>query len=105
MCFYFKLKSLPDLILGAARIPTLKSTRTDGFGPTRSRERTAQRLYTFKLVSLIRKLIHEFQKNYILDLGDVIKAHQLKANDGEENSDKSVILRVENIIEVSKLQE
>ena len=55
-----------------------------------------------------RKLIHEFQKNYILDLGDVIKAHQLQANqanDEEENSDESVILRVENIIEASKLQE
>ena len=55
MSFYFKLKSLPDLILGAARIPTLTSTRMDGFGPTRSRERTAQRLYTFKAVSLHQK--------------------------------------------------
>ena len=35
----------------------------------------------------------------------MIKAHQLQANDGEENSDESVILRVENIIEASKLQE
>ena len=96
------------MTLGAARIPTLTLTRMDGFGPTRSRGRTAQRLYIFELVSLFRKLIHEFQKNYILDLGDVIKAHQLQANqanDEEENSDESVILRVENIIEASKLQE
>ena len=51
------------------------------------------------------KLIHEFQKNYILDLGDVIQAHQPKANDEEGTSDESVTLRVENIIDVSKLQE
>ncbi|KIJ96225.1 hypothetical protein K443DRAFT_293721 [Laccaria amethystina LaAM-08-1] len=45
------------------------------------------------------------KKNYFLDLGDVIKAHQLQANDREENSDESVILRVENIIEAPKLQD
>ena len=55
MCFYFKLKSLPDMTLGAARIPTLTLTRMDGFGPTRSRGRTAQRLYTFEVVSLYQK--------------------------------------------------
>ena len=102
MRFYFGLKSPPDLILGAAGIPTLKSTRMDGFGLTRPGGGTAQRLYTFKVVSLIRKLIYEFQRDYFLDLGDVIKAHQPQVNDGEENS---VILRVDNIMEVSKLQE
>lgn len=45
------------------------------------------------------------KKDYILDLGDVIKAHQFQAIDGEEISDESVISRLENVINVSKLQD
>ncbi|KIJ94147.1 hypothetical protein K443DRAFT_369036 [Laccaria amethystina LaAM-08-1] len=41
------------------------------------------------------------KKDYILDLGDVIKSHQPK----EEISDESVISRLENVIKVSKLQD
>ena len=35
----------------------------------------------------------------------MIKAHQHEAIDGEEISDESVISRLENVIEMSKLQE